>query len=459
MKGKTLALSLSFLIVLIACLQIPIFVNAGVLPPPPPAELLWMDKEGTNDIALSKDGQYVAAVGPIEVSTELRFYGRSSENPIWTYYAPGDFWSVAISADGSCVAAGNGSHVFFWNNAKSRTPGDTDPTWTSVNLGGPIEHRCLAISDDGNYLVAGGTGPNVFYWSNAKGISPGTINLQTTWDAWVNRFVEAVDISSNGNYVVVGFGTNVSYWKGATSLTGHHVGGTAPPPDWTSKEPDNGVSDIAVSDDGNYVAAATFPTLTVYYWAGAGSRTGTDEPSTWYGGPGVSFTSIDMSSDGDSVIAGALIDANPGFTGTVYFWGGARGLTGKPQNPKWTHNTTSQVIDVAIDAAGDYMAAVDDAGTPYVYFFDSTGDLKWTYEISEGGPILSISSDGGTLAIGTGGLASRYLVSTGFKTLPPRAVGGHLIAVDKLALLSPWIAVALTTLALTVFAAKRKRKP
>jgi len=44
LKAKILALSLSFLIVLIACLQIPIFVNAGVLPPPPPLNSGWASK-------------------------------------------------------------------------------------------------------------------------------------------------------------------------------------------------------------------------------------------------------------------------------------------------------------------------------------------------------------------------------------------------------------------------------
>jgi len=44
LKAKILALSLLFLIVLIACLQIPIFVNAGVLPPPPPLNSGWASK-------------------------------------------------------------------------------------------------------------------------------------------------------------------------------------------------------------------------------------------------------------------------------------------------------------------------------------------------------------------------------------------------------------------------------
>jgi len=441
-----LALPLLFLMVLMVCLQTPMATAVSI--PPLPAELLWMDKEGTYDIALSKDGQYVAAVGPIEVSTELRFYNRSSGDPIWTYYAPGDFYSVAISADGSCVAAGNGSHVFFWMNAKSRTPGNTDPTWTSVDLGGPIEYRCLAISDDGNYVVAGGTGPTVYYWANAKGRTGSS--QAVTWQKGGFVDVWAVDMSSDGNYVVAGVATKVAYWKDAATSR-HIIDSTE---DWLSPNLIDVVVDVAVSDDGNYVAAAA-TTDTVYYWAGARDLPA-NPPPTWSSGAGIYFTSIDMSSDGDKVIAGAL---GPPEDQGVYFWSGARTRSGTPPW-SWNYTTAGGVCDVAINDAGDYMAAANSVIIPHcVYFFDSSGNSLWNppYQVDDMVKALSISSDGGTLAIGTIPTRSRYLVSTGFKTLPPQAVGGHLIAVDKLALLSPWIAVAFAALAVTVFATRRRK--
>ena len=52
-----------------------------------PYTILWTDDVHTNDIALSKDGQYVALVRPLADSGELRFYSRSSGTPIWTYSA------------------------------------------------------------------------------------------------------------------------------------------------------------------------------------------------------------------------------------------------------------------------------------------------------------------------------------------------------------------------------------
>jgi hypothetical protein len=168
---------------------------------------------------------------------------------------------------------------------------------------------------------------------------------------------------------------------------------------------------------------------------------------------GIDFSSIDMSSDGDKVIAGAL-GPDPEDQG-VYFWAGARGRGGT-QSWSWRYTTQGPVHDVAINDAGDYTAAANDEATPYVYFLDGKGDLLWQYgPLDDEAYVLSISSDGGTLAIGTGMVDSDYLVSTGYRT--PRAVGGFLVSADKVGLLLPWIAVALAAVAVTVFATRRRR--
>jgi len=422
--------------------------------PPPPAELLWMDPTATYDIALSKDGQYVAAVGPGPLSGELAFYDRSSadpKTPMWTWTTGESLYSVAISADGDCIAVGSDLYVHFWKGARSLTA-PYNPTWTSVSLGS-IDRRCLDISDDGNYVVACGTGDRIFYWKDAKAEGR---DGSTTWKYLFIYYVDAVDLSSDGNYIAAGVQDNVAYWKDAKSLSGN--GPPANMPDWMSTWPSDVIRDIAISDDGNYVAAAGwFGVSPVYYWANAKSLS--DDPTTtWESAAGIPFSSIDMSSNGDKVIAGATGGPNPEDIG-VYFWDGARTRSGT-QGWSWHYTTASPVHDVAINAAGDYMAAANDVFAPRVYFFDSTGDRKWTYDL--GGAVephdLSISSDGATLAIGTNGYDSRYLVSTGFRTPSARPVGGLLVPADKLALLSPWITLALAAVALTVFAAKRRRR-
>jgi len=110
------------------------------------------------------------------------------------------------------------------------------------------------------------------------------------------------------------------------------------------------------------------------------------------------------------------------------------------------------VEDVAINSAGDYMAAANDFAASYVYFFDNKGNSLWNPPYRFDMPVssISISSDGGTLAVGTGGVYSDYLFNTGYPMKP--------VPTDKLALLSPWIGIAFAAVAVTVLAAKRRRK-
>jgi WD40 repeat protein len=430
-----------------------------------PPTLLWDDTVNTFDIALSKDGNYVAIV----TSDELRYYGKESGIPLWTSTSGGFYLSVAISADGDCVVTGGGDgYVTFWKDARSRTSTSETPTWRSEDLGGRIYRRCLDISGDGNYVVACGTGIWVFYWANAKGRT--TMSEPTSWKSQEFAYVYAVDLSSDGDYVAAGirdlgeFG--VAYWKNARSLTGDPQGW-----DWLSTEPDEGVSDIAVSDDGDSVVVSTGVDFSVHYWTGAKSLSG-DPASSWWAGEGIAFNSVDMSSDGDSVIASGgphllgnvtLKDGEStqavinGYGGKVYFWGQARSLAGKPQVPTWTYETDGFIFDVAIDELGDYMAA--DANTLFpgkVYFFDFRGILLWSYPIDFADKV-SISADGNTLAVGTGAADTGYLFDTGYTSSIP-AVGGVLIPENKLGIITPYLVLAIVFAAVSTIFVIKKRK-
>jgi hypothetical protein len=249
----------------------------------------------------------------------------------------------------------------------------------------------------------------------------------------------------------------LAYWNNARSLTGPQQ------PTWSGQESDEVFVDVAISDDGNYVAvagAAVF-TSTVYYWAGATTRTGTLEPHTWAGGVDVPFTSVDMSCDGDSVIAGSgLVIGAEGAAHSVYFWGGARGLTGNPA-PSWIYPTVRGVADVVINDAGTYMAAVDILIPDTVYFFDKQGNLLWQ-DTDIAGNKLSISCDGGTLAVGTPTFVTAYLLDTGFSSpcCGVEAVGGLVTSRNTLSVLAPYLAVlgfaAAAIVAVAVILKKRR---
>ena len=235
----------------------------------------------------------------------------------------------------------------------------------------------------------------------------------------------------------------VGYWNNAISLTGYH------PPTWKGQVADETFVDVAISNDGDYVVVAGAGEAgpsTVYYWASATSRSGKSEPYTWAGGVNVIFTSVDMSCDGDSVIAGARIepeDHNGGpLAGSVYFWGGATHLIGTP-DPSWTYPTLAPVEDVAINDAGTYMAAVDYEVPDTLYFFDRQGNVLW-HDVDIKGAMLSISCDGGTLAVGHYPFTTAYLLDTGYSSPccgEVEPVGGAVMPVNTLATLGPWLVV------------------
>jgi hypothetical protein len=405
-----------------------------------PPTVLWFDGIPLNDITISKDGQYVAAA---ESGTPtIRFYSQSGDGtPIWTSTLSEDTLSVAISADGDCVVAGTTSKIYFWKNARSLS-GTPTPTWSS-DIFNRIDRRCLDISDDGNYVAVCGSGESVYYWANAKTRS--STSEPVTWSrGFTDSNVECLDLSSDGDYVAAGVETDVAYWKNARSLTGDSV------PSWYSTAPGDFIIDIAISDDGDYIAAAgTAGPSPLYYWANAKTLSG-DPTYTWDSATGVDFSALDMSSDGDSIFAGG--NKNSEFK--VYFWTGARSRTGTI-DPTWTY-TTNIIQDVSMNAMGELMAAGDNVGN--IHYFDNTGDKKWTRSLGENTVSTSISGDGGALAVATTG-SSGWLLDTGFQSIEPAPVGGLTMPINKLEMMTPYIvfAIAIATLLLIAKRVKAKR--
>ena len=199
------------------------------------------------------------------------------------------------------------------------------------------------------------------------------------------------------------------------------------------------------------MVAASEHDLSVHYWANAKSLTG-NPASTWWGGVDVSFSSVDISSNGDSVIAGAAYPSG------VYFWSGARGLSGKPQSPSWIYTTEIGIHDVAINDAGDYMAAAQSYMEPHkAYFFGRAGDLKWSFDLDNPSLVVSISGDGGTLAVGTSAANTGYLLSTGYSSRQG-PVGGIVMPTNKLEILSPYLALAGLGAAVSAVVVVKKRR-
>jgi hypothetical protein len=95
-------------------------------------QMLWNNSMTVNDVAVSKDGNYLAAVN----STGVFYFASDNSTPKW-WYSGTTFLSVAISADGEYVVAGDGNGIVYYFNDSQATTGERQyPTWMSVDLGG-----------------------------------------------------------------------------------------------------------------------------------------------------------------------------------------------------------------------------------------------------------------------------------------------------------------------------------
>jgi hypothetical protein len=373
-------------------------------------QLKWTTPMGVYDVAVSADGNYLAAVN----DTGLYYFDADSKNPLWWYQPPTiTLMSVAISADGGYVVAGdNNGFLHYFNQSITRIDSQTTPTWTSQDMGSAIERGTLDMSANGNYTVVGGTGQNIWYYADCTKRT-GADNT-ATWISYVGNEFYTVHISPNGKYVAgggyTGVGGFVTFFKDADTLTGY-VSST-----WTShSQLTNTIMDLALSDDGYAVAAIDMELipLTLYYWANATNLTG-DPNATWTN-PGF-FSSIDISGNGDKVVAGGY-EVIPS---SLHFWGDARTRHGT-QTEDWIKLQLVSVYDIAISKDGNIIATPTVAqGSKYsAYFYLSDGTMIDNYTLPSFSSMVSMSDDGSTIAMAGPEPDSLYLFKTGTDLTPP----------------------------------------
>lgn len=371
-------------------------------------KMLWNNSMPVNDAAVSKDGNYIAAGN----NTGLYYFAYNNSIPRWSYQTESAFLSVAISADGNYVAAGlNSGYIYYFANATTRVGEQFAPTWTTYFLGGAVERGTMDISDDGEYVAAGGTGYNVFYYANCtKREGP---DQSVTWGHWLPiSDILALDLSPDGKYLALG-GRNssqgfVAYYKNA------NVEPYPTSPDWFSQNSidSNEIIDLAISDDGYSVVAIGSYYLTLHYWANATTLSG-DPSATWMNAGW--FGSVDMSADGDNVVAGSLA-VRPS---SLHFWSNATMRQGY-QIEDWIGLDFAEVFGVAINNDGNIIAASTYNGTSYkAYFFKSDSNIIGEFDLLQYSPLVSMSGSGRITAIGGPGWDSLYVFELLVDDNPP----------------------------------------
>jgi hypothetical protein len=381
-------------------------------------EMLWNNSMAVNDVAVSGDGNYVAAVN----DTGVFYFAWNNSTPKWWYLWQNMFRSVAISADGEYVVAGdNSGYLCYFNDSRITSNERSAPTWMSIDLGGPVERGTLDMSDDGEYVALGGTGITVWYYAGCRGKT--SFSEDPTWSDFLSPWeVLAVEMSSDGKYVAVG-GTNSSYTGFVVFYTNASTVPYPTEPLWSSwSSISSRIIDLELSDDGYAIVAIDEVTpATLYYWANATNLSG-DPNATWTNS-GV-FNCADMTADGDEVIAGA----SPLLPCGLHFWADARERSGSDQVENWTGREGEIVWDVAMSDNGGIIAAsaqAPDQSNYTAYFFKSDGSMIDKFDLPQYSPLVSMSGNGLITAVAGPGWDSLYVFKTITDSTPPLIENVH----------------------------------
>ncbi len=347
-----------------------------------------------NDLAVSKDGRYVVAVN----GTGVYYYASENSNPRWWYLAKlaDSFVSVAISANGRYVVASNRTaDILYFANSDTRTGLQASATWTGMTASIRTNRDALDISDDGENVAAWTDcfDGHVYYYNASTtktGSRPWTwidVNIPNTANTTY------LDMSADGRYIAIGGKNNsegfVVFYKNA------NMSPFPTAPNWDAwSRLGAPIQDVKVSDDGYSVAAVSSLFGTLYYWRNATTLTG-DPPTAW--NDTTPYSSVDIDSTGDKVVTGKPPISACG----IHFWSGARTLTGQDPPEAWIRHEGEAIADVAISDDGRVIATARCVQVPHVaYFYYSDGTSIGEHNLQAFSDIVSISGDGGIVAIG-----------------------------------------------------------
>jgi hypothetical protein len=313
-------------------------------------------------------------------------------------------------------------------------------TWKGTSIFGAIQPRDLAISDDGEYVAAAGSGEYIYYFAGSTTRTGSSEN--PTWSLILSPPpVYALDMSSNGRYIVTGLSGSVIFFKDAWN---------GPNDKWTSN-PGGNMVDVAVSDDGYGVAAVEQSVVTtIYYWANALTLSGSNVSPTWVN-DGLPFGSVDMSSDGNLVVAGS---------GTVpislQFWSNSRTRTSGEFT--WSRLSGLYVIGSAISDDGSVIAATTATYDPSfgewtygVFFYTPNGDFIGQIDLNQRSPTISISGDGQIVAV-----AGQSIDSLHVYELKLQPIGGELVDSTVPNIAIPILALAIASTILLGYRLRKK---
>jgi WD40 repeat protein len=286
-------------------------------------------------------------------------------NKVRTYTAGSGVGTVEISSDGQYFITKGGNILYFFNRSTQT------PLWTYESGGSGNTIRSISISSDGEYVVTGSDTMWVCLFKND--------NSTPLWHYYRSSFTpNSVAISSDGQYIAAGLrngssaGGSIRYGEvclfnrtDSVPLWNYTIG------EW--------VLSVDISANGEYIVAGGLDNK-VYLF----NRT-SSTPLWSYKTEGDVGT-VKISSDGQYIIAGC--------TDRIYLFNNTSSI------PVWNYSTGTAYFSISASSNGQYIV-VGGIWDGNVYLFNKTSNIPlWTYSRQEFSKKVAISSDGRCTVIG-----------------------------------------------------------
>lgn len=355
-----------------------------------PLNPLWniTMKANVLSVKISGDGNYmVAGTGGSKLGLDNRIYlfnVSQGSTPIWTYQSSGGFRELSISRNGDFLVGGTeDGHICLFEKLSNETVWGYD---TSEMITG------LAMSSDGNWFAAGtgnwfGTGGKIYLFNR---MSNTPLWEFQTGRHGADRWVEEVDISSDGEYIAAGAHDGVYVFNRIGNVLFHY-------------NTTRWVLSSSMSSDGKYVVAGTGvggTGISRVYFFDVSNRA-----LAWsYSSPYGTIWAVDISSKGEYVVAGDM-GAVDIVNSTVLLFNGWNGSL------LWNFTTPTRQGPIRVSISHDdrFVAAGTAQGEIY-YFYKGSNVPLWTYQVGYEIGCIDVSPNGNYTVAGTSGGLHQYLL-------------------------------------------------
>jgi len=192
------------------------------------------------EVSISSNGQYIAAAVQATGSSAgaLYLFQRNNSTPLWMHFG-GSYWDAEISSDGNYIVAGSGGWIYTTDSVYLFEHNNATPVF-SYNTSDNVQN--VAISSDGSYFAASDD-HNIYFFNTTASGPLWTYNIG--YGPRTN-----LAITSDGNCLAAGVESAATEYQGDYLLYFSKGSGN---PMWGSRL-GGPVYSLTMSSDGSHIA-------------------------------------------------------------------------------------------------------------------------------------------------------------------------------------------------------------